>query len=141
MRPWYRLAVFHYHQGYFSASVEPTYIGSADRFPEVPPLTATQHEALALVQGLADELHFDMDFKPGDIQFLHNHVIFHSRTAFEDHPEPERKRQLLRPWLKVMDGRPLPPPFYERHGPIDEVRRPGGIVGADTVLTAPLEAE
>ena len=32
----------------------------------------------------------------GDIQILNNHAILHSRTEFEDWPEPERKRHLLR---------------------------------------------
>ena len=29
MPPWYRLAVFHYHRGFLSTTIEPTYIGSA----------------------------------------------------------------------------------------------------------------
>ena len=30
-----------------------------------------------------------------------NHTIVHARTAYEDHPEPERKRHLLRLWLSI----------------------------------------
>ena len=45
------------------------------------------------------DLRLDMEFMPGDMQFLHNHTILHARTAFEDWPEPERKRHLLRLWL------------------------------------------
>jgi alpha-ketoglutarate-dependent taurine dioxygenase len=40
-----------------------------------------------------------MDLRPGDMQFLNNHIILHSRTAYEDHPEPERRRDLIRLWL------------------------------------------
>ena len=40
-----------------------------------------------------------MDFRAGDIQWLKNAAILHSRTEFEDHAEPERKRHLLRLWL------------------------------------------
>ena len=40
-----------------------------------------------------------MELQPGDIQLVHNHTILHDRTAFEDYPEPERKRHLLRLWL------------------------------------------
>lgn len=29
----------------------------------------------------------DMDFEPGDIQFLNNYVMLHSRTEYEDWPE------------------------------------------------------
>jgi hypothetical protein len=30
-----------------------------------------------------------------------NHVVLHARTAYEDWPEPERKRHLLRLWLTL----------------------------------------
>ena len=54
-----------------------------------------------------------MDFRPGDIQVLHNHVTLHTRTAFEDWPGPERKRHLIRLWLTDWDGRPLKQGFRE----------------------------
>ena len=41
--------------------------------------------------------------------------------------------------MKALDGRPLPEAFYERHGTVDTVDRPGGIVGENTILNAPLE--
>ena len=53
-----------------------------------------------------------MDFRPGDIQILNNHVTVHTRTAFEDWPEPERKRHLMRLWL-TDTGRPLVPGYRE----------------------------
>jgi hypothetical protein len=40
-----------------------------------------------------------MELRPGDIQWLKNSVILHARTEYEDFPEPERKRHLLRLWL------------------------------------------
>lgn len=141
MEPWYRLAVFHAHEGYFSASLEPTYMGSPQRFPEVPDMTPAQKEALETVQALADELRFDMAFRQGDMQFINNHVVFHTRQAFQDDAAAGKKRHLLRLWLKNLDGRPLPAPFYERHGTVETVDRPGGIVGPDTVLNTPVEPE
>ena len=54
-----------------------------------------------------------MAFRPGDIQILHNHLMVHTRTAFEDWPEPDRKRHLMRLWLSDRDGRPLVPGFRE----------------------------
>jgi hypothetical protein len=36
----------------------------------------------------------------GDMQFVNNVFILHSRTEFQDHPEPERKRHYVRLWLK-----------------------------------------
>jgi hypothetical protein len=41
----------------------------------------------------------DQAADPGDMQFLNNHVILHRRTEYEDHPEPERRRDLVRLWL------------------------------------------
>jgi hypothetical protein len=40
-----------------------------------------------------------MDFQPGDIQWVSNDLVMHSRTQFWDHPEPQRRRHLLRLWL------------------------------------------
>lgn len=48
-----------------------------------------------------------MDFQPGDIQFLNNFVTLHTRREFDDWPEPERKRHLLRLWLSDPASRPL----------------------------------
>ena len=40
-----------------------------------------------------------MDFQPGDIQWLNNSVILHAREAYDDDPDPARRRHLLRLWL------------------------------------------
>lgn len=40
--------------------------------------------------------------KRGDMQFVNNRFILHSRTAFQDWPEPERRRHLIRLWLKFL---------------------------------------
>ena len=47
-----------------------------------------------------DSLSADFDLEPGQIQIVDNRVLGHSRTAFEDNPEPERKRYLVRLWLR-----------------------------------------
>ena len=58
--------------------------------------------ALAAVQSVFDrpELHIELDFEPGQIQYVNNRATGHARTEFEDHPEPERKRHLVRLWLR-----------------------------------------
>ncbi len=40
-----------------------------------------------------------MELRPGDIQLISNHTIVHSRTAYVDHDDPQRRRHLLRLWL------------------------------------------
>jgi alpha-ketoglutarate-dependent taurine dioxygenase len=47
-----------------------------------------------------DGLSVDFDLGPGQIQFVHNRALGHSRTAFVDHPDPDRKRHLVRLWLR-----------------------------------------
>jgi hypothetical protein len=106
---------------------------STQRFDSVPRYTKLQIEALDMMDALLAELHMKTRFQQGDIQFLHNHVTLHGRTAFEDHDEPELKRHLFRLWLSTDGARPIPPALAERTA--------GGIITRDTILKAPLEAE
>jgi len=39
-------------------------------------------------------------FQPGQIQYVNNLAMGHRRTGFQDWPEPERKRHLVRIWLR-----------------------------------------
>ena len=94
-----------------------------------------------MVQSTAKKQGFEMGFQLGDMQFLNNHVIFHTRLGYQDCDEPDRKRHLVRIWVRALNGRPLPNAFYERHGPRDTIERPGGIIGPDTVLNAPIDRE
>jgi hypothetical protein len=61
-------------------------------------------------------LRLDMDFQVGDIQFINNYTVLHSRTEFEDFPEPERRRHLLRLWLTFRQPRPLAEDFPRHLG-------------------------
>jgi hypothetical protein len=139
-KPYFSIPVFNWHAGLLSAIYQRKYIDDARRFPGVPPFTARQKEALDLLDELADDpkLHLRMEFFPGDVQFVHNHTILHDRTAFEDWPEPERKRHLLRLWLAPENARPLPPVFAERFGSITPGQR-GGVMVLGTQLIAPLD--
>ncbi|MGW6497549.1 TauD/TfdA family dioxygenase [Nonomuraea angiospora] len=87
--------------GGVSIAYGPDYLRSAQRGATVPPFTRAQEEAMSLLDDLTNDARFTltMDFRPGDLQFLNNHVTLHSRTAYEDHPEPSRRRHLLRLWL------------------------------------------
>jgi alpha-ketoglutarate-dependent taurine dioxygenase len=42
----------------------------------------------------------DFFFEPGQIQLLDNRRCGHCRTAFEDYLEPERRRHLVRIWMR-----------------------------------------
>ena len=89
--------------GRLSTRYGPDYMRSAQRGADVPPLSAEQQAALTTLDQLNHDPRFllTMDLRPGDLQLLNNHVILHSRTAYEDDPEPERRRHLLRLWLNL----------------------------------------
>ena len=91
--------------GGLNTSFIPWYIRRAQELPDVPPMTDAQREAIEIVERTANdpELHLDMEFLPGDVQLLKNSVILHKRTEYEDFPEPERKRHLVRLWLAAAD--------------------------------------
>lgn len=108
--PYYTAPVFAIHKGRFFARFGQQYVKSAQRFPEVPRLTEAQAEALELFSTLAlsDAFRLDMIFERGDMQFLNNHLIVHSRDEYEDWPEPERRRHLLRMLLFTEASRDAP---------------------------------
>ena len=62
-------------------------------------MSNAQSEALDAYCAICEEERFCMKlhFEPGDIHFLQNHVVFHSRTEYVD--GPGQKRHLMRIWL------------------------------------------
>ncbi len=119
----------------------PSFVHKAQAFEEVPRLTAAQDEALDYVQEVASDpaVRLDMDFRPGDMQFLCNHSIVHSRTSYEDWPETARRRHLLRRWLSSADGPALPANMTTEFQGRTASGRPDGIHIAGVPLIAPLE--
>jgi hypothetical protein len=142
MKPWFEIPVFSWHQGYLTAIYQRQYIDSAQRFAEAPRLTPDHVAALDLFDALANDpaLNLHMEFRPGDMQFVHNHTLLHDRTGFDDWDEPEHRRHLLRLWLACPGARPLPAVFAQRYGKVDIGDRGGIIVPGTTKLNAPLEA-
>ena len=140
-KPYFEIPVFNWHKGYLTAIYQRQYIDSAQRFADAPRLSPQQVEALDMFDRLANDpkLNLFMEFKPGDVQLVHNHTMLHDRTGFEDWPEPERRRHLLRLWLAADGGRPLPEIFAQRYGAVTVGDR-GGIIVRGTKLHAPLEA-
>jgi hypothetical protein len=107
----YALPVFAEHRGKFTTQYSRTFVEAAQKLPGVPPLTRAQDEALDLHAAVCEELAFTMEFRPGDLQLLNNHVVYHARTAYEDAPGPDQDRLLLRLWLAPRNSRALPPGF------------------------------
>ena len=65
--------------------------------------TADERDALEILDRIAarENLRLEMDFQPGDIQFVNNRHIMHGRADYEDHQEMERRRLLLRLWVTI----------------------------------------
>jgi hypothetical protein len=63
----------------------------------------------ALLDVFEDEaLPVDFDLEPGQMQFVDNRALGHSRTAFVDDPDPAQKRHLVRLWLRDHGRRAYP---------------------------------
>ncbi|MEE9451454.1 MAG: TauD/TfdA family dioxygenase [Gammaproteobacteria bacterium] len=125
------IPVFTQYQGYFSSKWLRLFIEQAQEYSEVPRLTQQQISAFDAIDELTNnpKFHKILPFEPGDIMFVNNHIIYHTRSAFVDFDEPERKRDLLRLWLSVPNSSPLSPLLL----PLFHCTEPGAVRGG--VLT------
>jgi hypothetical protein len=139
-KPWFDIPVYSWHEEELTVFYQRQYFDSAQRFPEARRLDSVDVAALDAFDAAANDerLYLTMRLVPGDIQFVHNHVVLHDRTAFRD--GVDRKRHLLRLWLACPGARPLPPAFAARYGSL-EVGRRGGISVPDERLCVPLFPE
>lgn len=109
--PHYEASIFGRQDGRFACRHIRNHVRSAQlSFPEVPRLTELQTEALDYFDAvlMRPDLCFHMNFEAGDMQWINNHIVLHSRTDYEDFDEPERKRHLLRLWIASPDAPALP---------------------------------
>ncbi len=65
------------------------------------PLTGADVEALDAFEEFMrrPDVAVQVPLERGDIQLISNTFLLHSRTSYEDHAEPERKRHYIRLWL------------------------------------------
>ena len=71
------------------------------------PMDKDGAEMLAAIAEILEdpEISLDLDFQPGQIQWINNATIGHRRTSYLDDPnDPENKRTLLRLWLREKGG-------------------------------------
>ncbi|MBB3182427.1 TauD/TfdA family dioxygenase [Variovorax sp. Sphag1AA] len=126
--PWYGRPVFDWSaDGRFTSIFSLSFIESAQRLEGVPQLTKAQREALELVAQLADELSTTIALRRGDMQFFNNHVVYHSRTDYQDHEDPGLRRTQLRLWLATPDSRRLPDDAVSIFGPTQAGVMRGGV--------------
>ena len=109
------IPVFAFERDALSIILKVEYIFSAQRFDDVPRLSAAQLEALELLKSIPEEPGMALEFflQPGDTLIASNHVALHGRTAFADEPSNAPPRHMLRLWLTIPNGRPLPPHYAD----------------------------
>jgi hypothetical protein len=129
--PFYMAPVYSLRDGAFAARYIRNHIRSGQLRDDTPRLNERDHRALDIIQDLAetDEFRFDMVLERGDMQFLNNHVMIHSRTQFEDFEEPERRRHLLRLWLSIPGGRALCEGMRDAYKAVESNTVRGGFKG------------
>lgn len=115
--PYYRGPLFARFGGQLFGRYNRVYIESAQRFADVPRLSPAQIELLDWMDRLCNDesLHLSMELARGDMQFISNYTTLHSRTDYDDDPDPRLRRHLLRLWLNTGFFSELPPSYADRY--------------------------
>lgn len=94
-------------RGYIDLAAEEGHVSLSDE----------EVEALDTFESLAnrDDFRLNLTIEPGEASFTNNCCVLHTRTAFEDSPDPAEKRHILRLWLRE-DDRPAAPGVYVHKG-------------------------
>ena len=96
-----RHALFETIRGHLQARLSHRQVVNGHKLAGVPLDTAGAH-ALEAFEAILNEpgAGREFDFEPGQLQYVNNLALGHRRSAFEDFAEPERKRYLVRLWLR-----------------------------------------
>lgn len=141
--PYIKTSVFYLEtgkDGRVYSKWDPYYVKSLTRFSDagiIPPLSPEQVEAAKVLEDTCYRLRLHMVLEIGDIQFLSNEHVLHSRTEYKDHAPPAPRRHLMRLWLATPEsegGWKLP--FHDSNQ-----KKRGGIQVDDQPPVAPLDAE
>jgi hypothetical protein len=109
--------VFSYHDGKLSTRYLRQYIELGAELQERP-LSRVETEAMDVFDEIIhqEEIRLDMMLVPGDLLLANNYAVMHSRTSFEDFDEIEKRRKLVRLWVKMPNARALAPDFPGQNG-------------------------
>jgi len=102
-----RIPVFVRHGARVSCRYARSYIeGAAAKLGT--PLEDAERAALDCFDSVVrrPDMALHMAFEPGDVQLLNNFTVVHGRTAYEDDPDPAKRRFLYRLWLHLGDSPP-----------------------------------
>lgn len=109
-----RIPVFSVAEGMLSCGIQRNTVETAIQAGAMP-ISEIEKEALDKFDEFANAADFrlDMDLQPGDLQFCNNYTVMHARTAYEDDPDPAKRRHLVRLWLAFETRRPVAPHFAD----------------------------
>jgi len=106
----YRIPVFGFKDGQLSCRYQRAGIAAGHRAADIP-LTDLEVRALDLFDEVAKAPQHRLAFylERGDMLIVNNYTMLHARTGFTEHPEPERRRHLVRLWLDANGFRDVVP--------------------------------
>ncbi|MEK9671888.1 MAG: TauD/TfdA family dioxygenase [Rhodospirillaceae bacterium] len=129
--PFYAQPLYDFADGRIFGKWNRNRVRTAQDLDGVPPLTDAQKECTDLLDEILrrPDVMYTMWLEPGDLQFMNNHVMLHSRTTFEDYEEEDRKRLLFRLWMAPPFSVPLPETWGDYFRSIKPGTVRGGIRG------------
>ncbi|MBE09447.1 MAG: hypothetical protein CMM35_03990 [Rhodospirillaceae bacterium] len=112
----HRVPVFSECEGWLSCGFNPKICINGEK-KRGTPVSNNEVKALEYVSEVASqpELSYELTLQAGDIQFVNNHTVLHSRSNFSDTNDPTKRRKLFRLWLNPHLQRPLHPEFADRY--------------------------
>lgn len=129
--PYYFQPLFDFADGRLFGKWNRNRMRTAQDVEGVPKLTDEQNRCADVLDEILrrPDVMFTMWLEPGDLQFLNNHLMLHSRTRFEDYDEPDRQRLLYRIWIAPPYSARLPDSWGDFHGSTEAGTVRGGIRG------------
>ena len=102
-RSWRDVPICRWRHDDLRVSFQADTIATAQERGEAPKLTPAQADMVRMIEEIAEdsEFHLDMNFQSGEIQFINNNHTLHSRTSWEDGPDQNKRRHLLRAWITL----------------------------------------
>jgi len=97
----YRVPVYSIHDGVVSCRILRNTIENARKMGYAK-YDALETAALAYMDELVDreDMRLNMMLERGEMQFINNYTTLHARTEFEDFPDTDRRRLMVRLWLR-----------------------------------------
>jgi len=119
------LPLAHRAEGWLSLRYDRDAIERAQRDPGAPAPTPAHRDLLDLVDALIPALQYDVTLEAGDLLLVNNHELLHSIAPFG--------AGLLRLWLTLREGRPLPPSYLWPTPTYCEIGGRGGVTPRDVI--------